>query len=104
MNTKTPFLTDGGLETWLFFQRGFEAPEFAAIALIEDEAARAALNEYLDKALARARRQGHMVAVLFIDLYCLWRRYGFRVRAGYQHVARLPSVGREIGPNQSRIT
>ena len=25
------FLTDGGLETWLFFQRGFEAPEFAAI-------------------------------------------------------------------------
>ena len=58
MNTKTPFLTDGGLETWLFFQRGFEAPEFAAIALIEDEAVRAALNEYFDGFLTLAESSG----------------------------------------------
>jgi homocysteine S-methyltransferase len=54
----SPFLTDGGLETWLFFQQGFEAPEFAAILLIEDAAVRAALDGYFDRFLALAERAG----------------------------------------------
>ncbi|MEL1251192.1 homocysteine S-methyltransferase family protein [Aurantiacibacter gilvus] len=56
MNTKRPFLTDGGLETWLFFQQGFEAPEFAALTLIDDPAARAALDNYFDHFLSIAEQ------------------------------------------------
>lgn len=48
LNTHRPFLTDGGFETWLFFQQGFEAPEFAAIVLMDDEAARQAMRRYFD--------------------------------------------------------
>lgn len=55
MQTQRPWLTDGGLETWLFFQRGFSAPEFAAITLARDEAARGALNEYFDAFLSHAQ-------------------------------------------------
>ena len=56
INTKKPFLTDGGMETWLFFQRGFEAPEFAAITLVEDDAAADALREYFAGFLALAEQ------------------------------------------------
>lgn len=58
MQAKRPYLTDGGLETWLFFQQGFEAPEFAAIALIEDEKARTALRRYFDGFLELAEDAG----------------------------------------------
>lgn len=58
METRRPFLTDGGLETWLFFQQGFEAPEFAAITLIDDPAARDALNNYFDHFLSIAEQAG----------------------------------------------
>lgn len=58
MKSPRPFLTDAGMETWLFFQQGFEAPEFAAITLIEDDQARAALNRYFDEFLALAERSG----------------------------------------------
>ncbi|MFD0986881.1 homocysteine S-methyltransferase family protein [Methyloligella solikamskensis] len=54
MKTGRPFLTDGGFETWLFFQRGFEAPNFAAILLMDDEAAREAMRSYFDGFLAMA--------------------------------------------------
>jgi len=54
LETKTPFLTDGGFETWLFFQQGFEAPEFAAIVLLDDEAARSAMRTYCDGFLRMA--------------------------------------------------
>lgn len=50
-----PFLTDGGFETWLFFQQGFEAPEFAAIVLMDDEAARKAMRRYFDGFLSMAQ-------------------------------------------------
>lgn len=51
-----PYLTDGGFETWLFFQQGFEAPEFAAITLMDDEAARQAMRRYFEEFLAMAQR------------------------------------------------
>ena len=44
LTARRPFLTDGGFETWLFFQQGFEAPEFAAIVLLDDPAAQAAMG------------------------------------------------------------
>jgi homocysteine S-methyltransferase len=56
LETDRPFLTDGGFETWLFFQKGFEAPEFAAIVLMDDEAARAAMRSYFDEFLSMAER------------------------------------------------
>jgi len=58
MSASTPYLTDGGFETWLFFQRGFEAPEFAAITLVEDRAARVAMREYFDGFLELAEQSG----------------------------------------------
>lgn len=54
MRADRPFLTDGGFETWLFFQQGFEAPEFAAIVLMDDEAARQAMRRYFDGFLSMA--------------------------------------------------
>jgi homocysteine S-methyltransferase len=58
MDTKKPYLTDGGLETWLFFQQGFEAPEFAALMLIDNAAAKAALDTYFDHFLSIAELAG----------------------------------------------
>lgn len=49
-------LTDGGLETWLIFHRGFELPAFAAFPLIENEPGRAALRSYFAPYLDLARR------------------------------------------------
>ena len=54
LETQRPYLTDGGMETWLFFQQGFEAPEFAAITLMEDDGARQALRGYFGNFLAMA--------------------------------------------------
>jgi len=51
-----PFLTDGGLETWLFFLQGFEAPEFAAITLMDDERARQAIRGYFEEFLTMAEQ------------------------------------------------
>lgn len=58
-----PYLTDGGLETWLFFLQGFEAPEFAAITLMDDEKARQAMRGYFDEflAMAQAARTGFVL-------------------------------------------
>lgn len=54
LKTKRPFLTDGGFETWLFFQQGFEAPEFAAIVLMDEQASRQAMRRYFDGFLKMA--------------------------------------------------
>ena len=40
------FVTDGGLETDLIFNRGLDLPEFAAFPLLDDDAGRAALRDY----------------------------------------------------------
>lgn len=70
MTAQRPFLTDGGLETWLFFQQGFEAPpEFAAIMLLDDKKAREALRRYFDSFLTLAERAG----TGFVLDTCTWR-------------------------------
>ncbi len=50
------FLTDGGIETTLIFQDGFELPHFAAFHLLRQPAGRAALIRYYERFIAIARR------------------------------------------------
>jgi homocysteine S-methyltransferase len=40
------FLTDGGMETWLVHERGFELPQFAAFPLLDDPQGVEALRAY----------------------------------------------------------
>lgn len=42
----SPYVTDGGIETDLIFNRGFDLDEFAAFPLLYDERGRAALVDY----------------------------------------------------------
>src|SRR5205085_4254360 len=43
------FLTDGGLETTLIFDDGFDLPDFAAFVLLDDREGRAALVRYFER-------------------------------------------------------
>jgi S-methylmethionine-dependent homocysteine/selenocysteine methylase len=52
------FLTDGGIETVLIFQRGLALPEFAAFPLLENEAGTAALRNYYRPYLQLAHDRG----------------------------------------------
>jgi homocysteine S-methyltransferase len=52
------FVTDGGLETDLIFNHGFDLPEFAAFPLVENEAGREALRGYYAGYAATARAAG----------------------------------------------
>ena len=54
----TPIVTDGGLETWLLFQRGIDLPAFAAYPLVDDEDGRAQLVDYYERYLAIAASVG----------------------------------------------
>jgi S-methylmethionine-dependent homocysteine/selenocysteine methylase len=50
------FLTDGGIETTLVFDDGFDLPDFAAFPLLRDDPGRAALVRYFESYLAIAER------------------------------------------------
>ncbi|WP_281977049.1 homocysteine S-methyltransferase family protein [Pseudorhizobium flavum] len=52
------FLTDGGLETTLLFQRGIDLPLFASFPLVDDEQGRQELTEYYEAYLAIASEKG----------------------------------------------
>ena len=52
------FLTDGGLETDMIFNRGVELPAFSSVMLLRDEAGREALRGYFRPYLDLARRSG----------------------------------------------
>ncbi len=45
--TGKPFVTDGGLETTLLFQDGFDLPLFAAFPLLDDATGRQAIDRYM---------------------------------------------------------
>jgi homocysteine S-methyltransferase len=51
-------LTDGGLETVLVFDEGFELPQFAAFPLVDSDEGRAALRRYYVPFLELARDRG----------------------------------------------
>jgi S-methylmethionine-dependent homocysteine/selenocysteine methylase len=52
------FLTDGGIETWLMYKRGFELPHFCDFQLLDDPKGRAALREYYLGFASIAKRRG----------------------------------------------
>jgi S-methylmethionine-dependent homocysteine/selenocysteine methylase len=52
------YVSDGGLETDLIFNRGVELPEFASFPLVEDDRGRALLRDYYDGYAAVARKAG----------------------------------------------
>ena len=52
------YVSDGGLETDLIFNRGIDLPEFASFPLVEDEPGRALLRDYYDGYAAVARKAG----------------------------------------------
>lgn len=54
----TTYVADGGLETDLVFNRGFELPEFAAFPLLETDEGRAALRDYYAGYIEVAVRAG----------------------------------------------
>jgi S-methylmethionine-dependent homocysteine/selenocysteine methylase len=54
----TSYVSDGGLETDLIFNRGVELPEFASFPLVEHERGRALLRSYYDGYAAVAREVG----------------------------------------------
>jgi S-methylmethionine-dependent homocysteine/selenocysteine methylase len=52
------YVSDGGLETDLIFNRGIDLPEFASFPLVEHEDGRALLRDYYDGYAAIARATG----------------------------------------------
>ena len=52
------YVSDGGLETDLIFNRGIDLPEFASFPLVEDDRGRELLRDYYDGYAAVARRAG----------------------------------------------
>ena len=52
------FLTDGGLETDLIFNRGIDLPEFASFDLLKDDGGKAALRAYFEPYVEMARESG----------------------------------------------
>ncbi len=57
------YVTDGGLETFLIFERGLDLTEFAAFPLLESADGLAELETYFDRYLAIAARDGHGLIV-----------------------------------------
>jgi homocysteine S-methyltransferase len=55
---KQTFLTDGGIETDIIFNRGVDLPEFASFDLLKDEGGRNVLRSYFEPYVALARERG----------------------------------------------
>ena len=49
------YLTDGGLETFMVFDKGYDLPCFSAAVLLETDAGQAELNAYFDRFLDLAK-------------------------------------------------
>jgi homocysteine S-methyltransferase len=52
------FITDGGMETDLIFNRGLDLPHFASFVLLDDQEGREALRDYFRPYIAIARERG----------------------------------------------
>ncbi|MFK7888145.1 MAG: homocysteine S-methyltransferase family protein [Gammaproteobacteria bacterium] len=113
------FLTDGGLETDLIFNHGFDLPAFAAHTLLETERGRAALKHYFDGFIDLAhthgtgllldcvtwRAQGAYAGELDTDETELWRinhravQFAAGLRAGAANASSLMVLNGVIGPS-----
>lgn len=58
LDTETPYLTDGGLETAMVFHEGLDLPSFASFTLLDSERGRAALSRYFDRFFGLAANVG----------------------------------------------
>ncbi|WP_051645391.1 homocysteine S-methyltransferase family protein [Labrenzia sp. DG1229] len=52
------FLSDGGLETYLIFDKGYELPCFSAAVLLDSDQGRRDLDEYYERFVEIARQSG----------------------------------------------
>ena len=57
-NTRRFYLSDGGLETYMVFEKGFDLPCFSAAVLLDTAEGRAALTEYFERYISMARETG----------------------------------------------
>jgi S-methylmethionine-dependent homocysteine/selenocysteine methylase len=86
-----PFLTDGGIETTLIFQEGFDLPFFASFPLLEHEKGLAALRRYYTRHASIARERG----VGFVLESPTWRASAdWGARLGYSRRA-LEAINRD---------
>jgi S-methylmethionine-dependent homocysteine/selenocysteine methylase len=91
--TDAVFLTDGGIETTLIYDDGFELDDFAAFPLLDDAAGHAALRRYFDAYLDVAAR--HRVGIVLETP--TWRASpDWAARQGY-------STARLIEVNQAAV-
>jgi S-methylmethionine-dependent homocysteine/selenocysteine methylase len=78
------YVSDGGLETDLIFNRGIGLPEFASFPLVESDRGRALLRDYYDGYAAVARRAG---AGLTLESPTWRANPDWGLRLGYDHAA-----------------
>ena len=52
------YLSDGGLETYMIFDKGYELPCFSAAVLLDSETGRRDLTAYFERYIAIARQSG----------------------------------------------
>ncbi|MEM0949903.1 MAG: homocysteine S-methyltransferase family protein [Pseudomonadota bacterium] len=57
-DTRRFFLSDGGLETFMIFDKGYELPCFSAAVLLDTKAGRADLRAYFERYIDIARASG----------------------------------------------
>ncbi len=69
LETRRPWLTDGGLETDMVFNHGVDLPWFASFTMLEDQGKRALLESYFTRYLELAEEAG---AGFVLDT-CTWR-------------------------------
>lgn len=58
INTERFFLSDGGLETFLIFDKGYELPCFSAAVLLDTDQGRADLQAYFERFISIAKSSG----------------------------------------------
>lgn len=58
LNSNRFFLSDGGLETYMIFDKGFDLPCFSAAVLLDTDEGRDALSEYYERFIGIARDSG----------------------------------------------
>ncbi len=88
IDTRLPWLTDGGLETDLIYSQGIDLPDFAAFPLVGTPQGEAALSRYFSPFLALARDHG----TGFILDTATWRAgqvWGERLGLDHGAVARV---------------
>jgi S-methylmethionine-dependent homocysteine/selenocysteine methylase len=90
LDSRYPFLTDGGLETTLVFHDGIELPDFAAFPLLESETGRAALRRYYEPYLRLAAAHD---AGIVIDTPTWRANLDWGARLGFDPI-RLEAVNR----------